>query len=43
MANFPGEFITILFAEDAMDGEILALILEGTMGAERIRLCDTGP
>lgn len=43
MADFPGEFLSLGLIEDELGGEILALILEATMNAERIRLCDTGP
>lgn len=39
MADFPGEIITILFAEDEMPAEIVSLILDGDMVGEQVRLC----
>ncbi len=43
MANFPGEFLLLGLIEDEIGGEILLPILEATMEAEQIRLCETGP
>lgn len=43
MADFPGEFLSLGLIEDEITGEILLPIIEGTMGAEQIRLCDIGP
>jgi len=43
VADFAGEFISLGLIEDEITGEILLTILEGTMEAELLRLCEIGP
>lgn len=43
MADFLGEIITLIVAEDVMPGETITLIVaEDVMPGEQIRLCESG-
>jgi len=40
MANFTGEILTLLSAEDEMGGETISPLQEDILGGDRLRLCE---